>query len=42
MKKKQSREKIAAVKEKDMAFVYGSDHGAWTEVPPPPPPPDAQ
>jgi hypothetical protein len=42
MKKTQSREKIAAVKEKDMAFVFGSDHQIWTEGPPPPPPPDAQ
>ena len=36
MKKKQSREKIA-VKEKDLVFVFGSDHQIWTDGPPPEP-----
>ena len=37
MKKKQSREKIAAVREKDLAFVFGSDHQIWTDGPLPSP-----
>jgi len=37
MKKKQSREKIAAVKEKHLVFVFGSDHQIWTDGPPPEP-----